>query len=70
MLLSLLKVTTKEAPRGPNLIGMSRQRRPHFTKFASFEDKEFPIEPYPQAIAKLKPKVRDLVKFDRLKKVS
>ena len=47
----------------------ARQRRPHYTKFMNFEDKEVPTEPYPEAIEKLGQKLKDSSKLEDVQKV-
>ena len=48
---------------------VARQRRPHFTVFANFEEKEMPTKPYPEAVEKMKMKIKDEERVEKLKEV-
>jgi hypothetical protein len=41
----------------------ARKRRPHFTRFIHFIDKDVPTEPHPQALSavKKKPNIADVI---------
>ena len=48
----------------------ARQRRPHYTLFAKFEDPQVPSEPMKEAVEKLNKKLNDPVHVTILEKVS
>ena len=48
----------------------ARQRIPHYTIFAQFDDKEMTVEASPQAIEKARAKVKDESKIQALKEVN